>query len=213
MTQLRPLDAPQRSPVPENLPQLAIFDLDGTIVKGDTLLPFLLWFAWRRRRVWPLLKIWPLLALYAVRLLSAKKAKEQLLVTFLQGEQETVINEHAERFVRGWVSRHLREEVVSKLREHQAQGHRVILLSASPDLYVAVVARYLGIPETIATKVQMADGSCRGLIVGDNCRGEAKLAALKAHLGEEVAPPGSFAYGDSDCDLPTLRWVAHGVRV
>ena len=34
---------------------LAVFDLDGTLVRGDSFLPFLLSYAWRYRRFRPLL--------------------------------------------------------------------------------------------------------------------------------------------------------------
>jgi phosphatidylglycerophosphatase C len=213
VTALLPKALPPRPPAPAGKSCLAIFDLDGTLVKGDTFLPFLVTFARRRRRVWPLLAMLPLLALYGLGLLSARRAKERLLSVFLRGEDEDIIKRHAERFARGWVSRRLRDDVVSRLREHQAQGHRVILLSASPDIYVGAVARVLRIAEMVATRVLVASGRCQGRIVGDNIKGDAKLAALKAYLQEEVAPPDSFAYGDSDSDLPTLRWVAHGIRV
>lgn len=198
---------------PTSAPPLAVFDLDGTLVQGDTLLPFLVTFAWRRRRLWPLLKMVPVVGGYALRVLSAQKAKERLLTTFLRGEEEQTIRRHAEAFVRDWVSSRLRADVVKRLREHQAQGHRVILLSASPDVYVPIVGAFLGITETVATRVLVSHGRCQGQIVGSNCKGEAKLAALKAYLRLEVAPPGSFAYGDSDSDVPTLRWVDQGVRV
>jgi phosphatidylglycerophosphatase C len=103
--------------------------------------------------------------------------------------------------------------VAERLRHHQAAGHRVILLSASPDLYVPAVGRALGIAEVVSTRVAVAGGRCAGHIVGDNCKGENKLEALRRHLGGDVPPPGSFAYGDSRSDLPVLRWVASGYLV
>ncbi len=47
------------------------------------------------------------------------------------------------------------------------------------------------------------------MIDGVNCKGAAKLDALKVYLEAETAPRISFAYGDSSHDLPVLSWVTH----
>lgn len=192
---------------------LAVFDLDGTLVARDTFLPFLVSYALRRlgRRAWPALATLPVeVGLYAGRLRSADAAKGRLLRAFLGVEPESRIAAHAAWFAEHRVGRWLRPEVVGRLREHQAAGHRVILLSASRDVYVREVGRTLGIDEVICTRVAAADGHCRGHLAGPNCKGEAKVALMREATGLERAPSDSFAYGDSRSDLPILRWVDHG---
>ena len=56
---------------------LAIFDLDGTLIRGDTFLPFLMSYAWRQRLWRPLLTLPFWLALYACRVLSDRAAKQR----------------------------------------------------------------------------------------------------------------------------------------
>ncbi|MBX6314905.1 MAG: HAD family hydrolase [Isosphaeraceae bacterium] len=195
---------------------LAIFDLDGTLVTGDSFVPFLVTYALRHRgrRALPALMSLPVeLGLYASRLRSAAVAKERLLRSFLGGESEATIAEHAAWFFEHWVRRKLRPEVVRVLRAHQEVGHRVILLSASPDLYVRPIARELGIVEVVCTRVATTGGWCRGHLIGPNCKGDAKVALLQKVTGMEQAPAGSYAYGDSRSDLPILRWVEHGYLV
>ena len=132
---------------------LAVFDLDGTLVTRDTFLPFLLSYARKRHRLRPFLTLPVYLALYACRLLSDRAAKQRVLISFLRGQSKSEIAEDAVRFARTWVPPRLRAEVVCRLREHQKSGHRVVLLSASPDVYVPAIARELGISEVVCTRV------------------------------------------------------------
>ncbi|MGH7201894.1 MAG: HAD-IB family hydrolase, partial [Planctomycetaceae bacterium] len=192
---------------------IAVFDLDGTLLRSDSFLAFLMTFSvrFRQRRKLVRLPLW--VAAYLLRLVSAQRAKQGLLEYFLGGEPSERIAEHAEWFCEVWLPSRLHPLGIELLRRHQAAGHRVILLSASPDLYVPAIGRALGIEETICTRVRSAEGRCLGVLDGLNCKGEAKLAALKDHLACDEAPPESFAYGDSAHDLPVLMWARQGVLI
>jgi phosphatidylglycerophosphatase C len=192
---------------------LAVFDLDDTLVRGDSFLPFLLSYAWRHRRFWPLVIMPWILALYACRVLSDRSAKERLLVLFFGNEPLTRIAAHADLFCSRWVRSRLRPHVVRRLREHQDQGHRVVLLSASPDLYVPQMGALLGISEVVCTRVSCSGGLCRGLLDGPNCKGQNKVDMLQAYLGATTPLVRTYAYGDSRSDMLLLRWVNHGFLV
>ncbi len=189
---------------------LAVFDLDGTLTVRDSLLPFLISYALRRRRYRPVVVLPFWLLGYACRLLSARSLKERLLTAFLRDEDAASIQDHAARFCQTWIARHLHPVGLARLREHQRGGHRLILLSASPSLYVTHAAKFLGIPEVICTQVGVTDGLCTGAIIGPNCKGEVKLDLLRKHLQVQDAPTDSYAYGDHASDLPVLSWVRHG---
>jgi phosphatidylglycerophosphatase C len=181
-------------------------------VRGDSFLPFLVSYAWRRRRITPLIFLPVYLGLYVCRILSDRRAKERVLISFLRRQSTESVAEHATWFCGWWVRRKLDEAVIARLREHQQAGHRVILLSASPDVYVPAVGNFLGIDETVCTQVAQAGGRWEGAIVGPNCKGDGKVELLRKHLGS--APPSrSYAYGDSRSDLPLLRWVSDGFMV
>jgi HAD superfamily hydrolase (TIGR01490 family) len=192
---------------------VAVFDLDGTLVTRDTLLPFLLSYARSRGRLWPLLYLPLALTAYLCGLWSARALKERLLVRFLGGEPASRVREHAEWFCRAWLPSHLHPVGLARLRRHQRQGHRVVLLSASPSVYVPEVAAFLGVEEVVCTRVRVQDGVCQGQLVGPNCKGADKLALLQKHLRTADTPGASFAYGDSRADLPVLGWVEQGFLV
>ena len=188
---------------------VAVFDLDGTLVRRDTFLPFVFGYGWRRRR--PGTMLIPIdLALYGSGVLPAGVAKGRVLRRVLRGETPAEVERAAEAFAEQWVPARLVPATAGRLEHHAGAGHRLILLTASPVAYAAAIARRLGIPEVIGTEVGFDGGRCTGAIVGENCRGPAKLARLQEYLGTEISPAGSFAYGDSRHDLPVLQWVAHG---
>lgn len=189
---------------------LAIFDLDGTLVRGDTFLPFLLSYAWQRQRFAPLLSLPAWLSLYAIRILSDEAAKQRVLISFLRGQSRQEVARHAEWFCQTWVRQRLRDSVLQRLHYHQQASHRVILLSASPEVYVPAIGHLLGIQEVLCTRVA-GDAECwQGQLLGSNCKGQAKVQRLIEHLQRPTPPAGSWAYGDSRSDLPLLRWVEHG---
>jgi phosphatidylglycerophosphatase C len=97
------------------------------------------------------------------------------------------------------------------LRAHQAQGHRTVVVSASPSLYVDALARRLDIDAVIATELEVVDGSLTGRFAGRNCRGEEKLRRLVEWLdGRDVV---LHAYGNSPDDDPMLGRADHPTRV
>ena len=189
---------------------LAVFDLDGTLIHGDSFLPFLFSYAQRTRRLWPVATIPVYAGLYAAKMMSDRDAKERLIQAFFRDQPRSRIDDHADWFCESWVRPRLRENTVARLRKHQSAGHRVILLSASPDLFVPRIGRYLGIGETVCTRVRYHDGVCSGRLAGPNCKGPNKVTLLREHLGLDRAPERSHAYGDSTSDLPILRWVEEG---
>jgi phosphatidylglycerophosphatase C len=192
---------------------LAIFDLDGTLVTRDSFLPFLLSYTVKRRRFWPLFAMPFWIGLYVVRMISARTVKERLLTLFFSGEKKEDIAQHAEQFCTTWAESHLRPDLIVKLREHQYAGHRVILVSASPDIYVPRIGTLLGINETVCTRVAWNENLCTGKISGPNCKGTEKITMLSEYLQVNSLPESSYAYGDSKSDLPILRWATHGYLV
>ena len=194
-------------------PAIALFDLDGTLTTRDTFLPFLLFYARRRRRWWPVCLTPFVVATYVLRLISDRTAKQILIRAFVGGDQESTVDDAATEFADGWVRRHLNDFGIEKLREHQKAGDRVILVSASPDIYVPIIARTLEIDEVLCTKVRRQDSRVLGSIDGANCKRQAKVEFLTAHLHNDEAPASSYAYGDSRHDLPMLQWVTHGYLI
>jgi phosphatidylglycerophosphatase C len=192
---------------------IAIFDLDGTLTVRDTFVQYLLSFGRRRRKVGAM-SLFPFrVAGYLFKLTRDFELKQTLLRSFFAGVTQQEIVEHTDRFCREWLPQNLHPVGMQRLREHLDRQHRVILLSASPNLYVPHVAEALGIAEAVCTQVEFTDNVCTGTLLGENCKGAGKVTAIQKYLNRERPGVESYAYGDSKHDLPVLRWVDSGFLI
>lgn len=88
---------------------------------------------------------------------------------------------------------------IERLRWHQQQGHRVIVLSASPKIYLRPWAAQFEVAEIVATTLELDRGIATGRIAGQNCHGAEKVRRLTEHLGELKAWR-IHAYADARSD-------------
>lgn len=96
----------------------------------------------------------------------------------------------------------LRPKGLECLRAHREQGHRVVVISASPEDWIAPWCASEGV-ECLATRLARRDGELPGAIVGDNCRNGEKVRRL-CELLELSAYGEIHAYGDSAGDREML---------
>jgi phosphoserine phosphatase len=87
-----------------------------------------------------------------------------------------------------------------------------VLLSASPDLYVAEIGRALGFAETVCTGIEWVNGHLTGRLATPNRRGAEKARCLAALRTEHPGLPVT-AYGNAASDLPHLALAERGVLV
>lgn len=100
-------------------------------------------------------------------------------------------------------------EATELIARHRADGHDVIVLSATGEEVVAPVARMLGATRSVATRMQIVDGRYSGQ-VDFYCYGENKAVAAKqlaATYGYDL--DACHAYTDSSTDIPLLEVVGH----
>lgn len=201
---------PRPNPSPPQ--RVAVFDLDVTLTRYDTYLPFLFGYLRRTpRRVLPL-------ALLPIKLLAVWKwrdrrwVKQSFLTAFVGGERKSDLDAWAKIFADKILTKAMREPGLKRLHAHQDAGDRVVLASASFDIYVELIGKHLGIDEIIASNLRWDEQQRLRGINGENCRHEEKLKRVKALLnntdGNHVT-----AYSDSHADLPLLGWAEVGVAV
>lgn len=190
----------------------AAFDLDGTLTRRDTLLPFLFAARGRLRTVSALAVCSPLLARAAISGGEHRDvAKAAVIGRLLAGQPVDRLSDLAERFADAIVPAHLRPDIAARVAWHHDQGHTVVIVSASPELYVAPIARRLGVDTVLATRLEAGpDGRLTGRLVGRNCRGSEKVERLRSGLrGAGIA----YAYGDSQGDAEMLASAGEGTYV
>jgi phosphatidylglycerophosphatase C len=193
---------------------LVVFDLDGTITRRDSMMPFVFrWLAGRPRHWWRLPLAIPTLLQFALGRADRGDLKGMLLHVTLGGMSRTSIDTWARGFVRELIATGLFPDALERIQFHRKAGHRLVLMSASVDCYVPMVGRELGFSETVCTQVRwLADGRLDGRLSAINCRGVEKLRQLRL-LRERLRPDEVWAYGNSRADLVHMMEVTHGVYV
>lgn len=192
---------------------VAAFDFDGTLTRRETLMPYLLRAVGRERTLRALAATSPLLARAALQGGPHRDiAKAFLLERLLAGRLLEPLAAEAEAYAELVVARQLRRAMRERLEWHRQQGHEVVIVSASPELYVAPVGRRLAVDAVLATRLEVGpDGRLTGRLLGINCRGPEKVARLREWQGGE--PVVAFAYGDSAGDREMLALAETGVRL
>jgi phosphatidylglycerophosphatase C len=188
-----------------NSPWVALFDLDGTLTWRDTLLPYLVGFL--VRRPWRVLRLWGApYSLYRYWLDRDHGAlKSRMIRMIMGGVHRSVIEEWTEHFVaRLNPDQRFRPVGLAVLEAHRAAGDRLVLMSASPDLYVPKIGRLLGFERTVCTEIQWQGEQLDGRLASPNRRGEEKARCLE-RLRHEYRGLPVIAYGNSSSDLDHMR--------
>jgi HAD superfamily hydrolase (TIGR01490 family) len=104
------------------------------------------------------------------------------------------------------------------VREHQAAGHLCALVTATTRIVAAPFGRVLGLAEVLCTEPAYdARGHCTGEVIGEPCFREHKLGHVQAWLARRGLALGdvqrSWFYSDSANDLALLAAVSDPVAV
>lgn len=190
--------------------KLAVFDFDGTMIEGDSIVAFI-----RMARRHGLLSLSECIGLaaraipYALGITTAVKYKEKALAFFYEMPEEDR-KRMCEDFVRDELLPRVYPAALKRLRAHREEGCLCLLVSASTDNYMPLVGKALGFDGTVCSQL---DDEGR---VTFNCKGENKPLGLRRYLsGHNIQPdwPNSHAYGNSLSDLPVLKKCGSGVLI
>jgi phosphatidylglycerophosphatase C len=194
---------------------VAAFDVDGTLTTHDSVVPFLRMTAGIARLAGGLLAR-PTAVLPALARRDRDGLKAIAADVAFAGRALDEVAELGEAHGRQIHAGRLRTDTAARLGWHRAQGHRVVLVSASFELYLHELGARLGVDGVLGTRLEVgADGRCTGRLDGPNCRGPEKVRRLHDWL----TPLGGrgavvvWAYGDSAGDDALLADADHPVRV
>lgn len=114
------------------------------------------------------------------------------------------------RFMHEVVGPALRPQALALVREHQARGDQIALVTATNDFITAPIARAFGIAELIAVRLERGPGgTITGRIDGVPSYREGKVARVSEWLEASGRGWGDFGrisvYSDSPNDLPLLE--------
>src|SRR5262249_31138312 len=118
----------------------------------------------------------------------------------LGGVSRNEIEAWTARFVPQLLRRGVFADSRAAIEAHRKAGDHLVLLSASPDLYVPALARALGFERSLCTGVEWHGQRLSGRLTTANRRGEEKARCLEA-LRRDYPLLQIIAYGNTASDL------------
>jgi len=132
---------------------------------------------------------------------------------------------HTAQDLARWHGQFMRDRVLPMItpparalvRRHQDRGDLCAVITATNSFVTAPIARELGVPHLIATEPESRAGRFTGRVAGTPCFREGKVRRLHEWLSDQGRGLGEFAesafYSDSHNDLPLLELVTRPVAV
>lgn len=192
---------------------VAFFDFDGTVlVKESTRLCALPGV--RGGFVHPVLAVRIAFAMVAYKLkLISRNRLHRVCFECYRGrsipEMAPIIDVMQRNVMRRWFS----QPMLDRIAWHRAQGHDVVLATASARSFATPTALDLGVPHVLATELEIVDGVSTGrvaFVLDGNHKRDACVAFAAAR---GVGVEDCWFYTDHMADLPLLEVVGHPVCV
>jgi len=195
--------------------QLVIFDLDNTIIKGQSQ-RLLLNYAFKKKLIKPIFYYRILLWFILYRIGLAKNPKKimEYAFSFLENkyvnECEKIIND----FFNEELQNYIFEEAVKISKDHINQNRIILIISNAIEFIPKRISEFLGTKHFIGTKLAVLNGKFTGHIEGNIIYGEYKVNALKDFIKKnKLSLENSWAYSDHNSDIPLLELATHPCTV
>jgi len=195
----------------------AFFDLDKTVIAKASMVAFSgpLHRAGMLSRRLMLRAAWGQLA-YAQMGASPEKLEKfrQSVLQLTKGWDQAEISDIVRDTIGEVIEPIVYDEALERIRLHRSWGHKVFIVSASPEEVVAPIAQLLGVDEAIATRAELDE---HGRYSGRTERyvyAEEKVVAMREVVERDgLDLDHCWAYSDSATDIPMLAAVGHPVAV
>jgi len=100
------------------------------------------------------------------------------------------------------------------LAKHRQAGDYLLIITATNLFVTEPIAKELGVDDIIATEPEFIDGAYTGKVAGTPSFQDGKVKRLTEWLAKnELSLEGSYFYSDSHNDLPLLKQVDYPVAV
>ena len=100
------------------------------------------------------------------------------------------------------------------INHHRQAGDRLLVITSTNRFIVEPICKSLGIDEIIATDLQIIDRKYTGRVEGTPTFKEGKVTRFNQWLKEQkTSSEGSYFYSDSINDMPLLMEVAYPIAV
>lgn len=182
---------------------LALFDFDGTVTKTDSLIHYFIYMSNSRfKKAAASFYFGALYLFMRLGMMNNQRFKERCFSFLFKNIHQRIIIEKSNRFSVEILPGIIRQSALDRIYWHKKQNHRVIIVSASLNLYLQNWCESHGI-ELISSELEWENDFFTGRIKGRECSGDEKVKRLSRLISFKEYTQ-VYAYGDSKSDRPML---------
>ena len=192
--------------------KLAIFDVDYTITKKETLMQLYKYVVTKDIKN---IRFLPSAiysgAMYKLGVYDEKRVKEAFL-KFIDKIHEEDLANLVKEFYKDVLEKILYKDAIDMMKKLKGQGYKIYLISASPEFYLNEFYAIEEVDMVIGTRFFIENKKFARKMDGLNCKGEEKVKRLKEVLQKkniEVDYKNSYMFSDSLSDKPLLDLVGN----
>jgi HAD superfamily hydrolase (TIGR01490 family) len=186
---------------------LAVFDVDETVVMGQTQRLFLAYLYKHRmvsRVYYFRLLFW--FILYKIGFIKNPQKIMSSAFLFLKGTQEKTLLRITNQFYDEVLKSKIYLRAAAEIAGHLKKGNDVIFLSNAVHPIIEKLSKELNVTSYLSTRLEVHESVFTGRIEGEAVYGKNKLTRLKSYL-ENKKYDKIYGYGDHYSDYDFLNFV------
>ena len=193
---------------------LALFDMDGTIIDGDTNdISFNQYLAQGLIDKSVIDKLNYFEDLFYKGVLDINEFVRFAvtpLLNFTKEKRDLVLD----NIVKNNIYPKVRLDALKQIKFHKDRGDTVVIVTSTMDYLVEVVARYLKVEYYLGAPMEQQDGRLNGKQAGIVPFQQDKITCVKEFaMQHHLSLEGAYGYGDSVNDIPMLSICEHKFAV
>ena len=196
---------------------VAFFDVDGTLLKS-TIVHYYIWMhsaevPFLLKRLW-LFGFLPKIVYYLILDRISRPRFNEVFYRNYRGMRVTETKRLSTEMFEAYLRPKIFSEAIAQIQEHKEQGIAVVFVTGSLDFIVEPIADYFDVDSVLAPQLHEQNGQFTGELTTVPLIGEEKAKAMQAYAEQHgISLEKSYAYGDSQSDLPMLECVGNPVVV
>lgn len=198
-------------------PKAAFYDVDGTLVKTNIVHVYA-YYAMNRGSILGMagrtLGTAASLPLFGALDLINRKVFNEFFYRYYEGLSEDRLITVAEDMFEDVLKPAIYEQSKDLIAEARRSGCRIVLVTGALDFTMRPLARYLGVDELIANKMQFVGGKATGKVIPPIIEGANKANAIRDYcVREGLSLAHCHGYSDSASDYAMLAIVGRPTAV
>ena len=196
---------------------VAFFDVDGTLLKS-TIVHYYIWMRSKEtpfllKHLW-LIGFLPKIAYYLILDRISRPRFNKVFYRNYRGMRVAEIKGLCAEMFKTYLRPKIFSAAITQIQEHKEQGTAVVFVTGSLDFIVYPIADYLDVDSVLAPQLHEQNGQFTGELTTAPLIGEEKAKAIQTYAEQHgISLEESYAYGDSQSDLPMLECVGNPVVV